>query len=121
MKSSSQIVYLSSSLDTEEQRSKNAKIRNLLEEYGYIVELPQEYGICGEDNKKNIELFNNDIEGIKRCDILALNMDAVDDGCLIELGIAYALGKRCVALWPTTQHTLPSNNMFKCLDTEGSL
>ena len=115
MKNDTQIVYFSANLDTEEQRFKNAKIRDTLEENGYLVELPQEYGVCGQDNVNDPELFDKDVDGIKKCDILILNMDAIDDGCLIELGIAYALGKLCMALWPTELRPMPPNNMFRCI------
>ena len=48
-----------------------------------------------ETNKR---IFNTDLQGIKNSDILIFFLDGrvPDEGACVELGIAYALGKKCI-------------------------
>ena len=74
---------------------------------GYKVYLPQrEAGLSAQilkDEKKdkletNKRIFNTDLQGIKESDILLFFLDGrvPDEGACVELGIAYALGKKCI-------------------------
>lgn len=45
-------------------------------------------------------VFKNDLNAIQQSDLLLIVMDgrAIDEGACLELGIAYALGKKCIGL-----------------------
>ena len=86
---------------------RNEEYTNLLEQWGYEVYLPQrEAGLSAqilkdEKNDKletNKRIFNTDLQGIKNSDILIFFLDGrvPDEGACVELGIAYALGKKCI-------------------------
>ena len=86
---------------------RNEKYTNLFEKWGYEVYLPQrEAGLSAQILKNqnmnklviNKKIFNTDLDGIKNCDILVFFLDGrvPDEGACVELGIAYALGKKCI-------------------------
>lgn len=53
-------------------------------------------------NKEGIpspkEIFSNDTEAIKNCDIFLADITNEDSGVMIELGIAISLGKKIIAV-----------------------
>ena len=81
----------------------NLKVTQVLEEYGYQVFLPQRDGIEAAklEGKTEEELVNMifplDAGEVKKADIIFMNIDGrvPDEGASVELGIAYAAGKRC--------------------------
>lgn len=94
-------------LFNEMELKRNEEYTNLLEQWGYEVYLPQrEAGLSAqilkdEKNDKletNKRIFNTDLQGIKNSDILIFFLDGrvPDEGACVELGIAYALGKKCI-------------------------
>lgn len=98
-------IYLAAPLFNEMELSRNKEIALFLENLGYQVYLPQEAaGIAStqinQKNKMEVNkyIFNTDVEGIKSCDILLFLLDGrvPDEGACVELGIAYALGKKCI-------------------------
>ena len=100
-------IYFAAPLFNEMELKRNEEYTNLLEQWGYEVYLPQrEVGLSAqilkdEKNDKletNKRIFNTDLQGIKNSDILIFFLDGrvPDEGACAELGIAYALGKKCI-------------------------
>lgn len=100
-------IYFAAPLFNEMELKRNEEYTKLLENWGYKVYLPQrEVGLSAqilkyEKNNKletNKRIFNTDLQGIKGCDILLFFLDGrvPDEGACVELGIAFALGKKCV-------------------------
>lgn len=96
-------VYLAGPLFTDGEKQWNQKLTNLLEEMGYEVFLPQRDGMLAAktetmSTQEVVELiFSADTEALKKSDILVFVADGrvPDEGACVELGMAYALGKRC--------------------------
>ena len=100
-------IYFAAPLFNEMELKRNEEYTNLLEQWGYEVYLAQrESGLSAqmptaEKNDKletNKRIFNTDLQGIKNSDILIFFLDGrvPDEGACVELGIAYALGKKCI-------------------------
>ena len=100
-------IYFAAPLFNEMELKRNEEYTILLEKWGYEVYLPQrEAGrsaqILKDERKDKLEInkriFNTDLNGIKNCDILIFFLDGrvPDEGACVELGIAYALGKKCI-------------------------
>lgn len=100
-------IYFAAPLFNEMELKRNEEYTEILENWGYEVYLPQrEAGLSAqilkdENNNKlevNKRIFNTDLEGIKNSDILIFFLDGrvPDEGACVELGIAYALGKKCI-------------------------
>ena len=76
---------------------------HLLEESGYEVFLPQRDGIEaakleGKTEEELIRMiFELDAGEVRKADIVFMNLDGrvPDEGACVELGIGWALGKRC--------------------------
>lgn len=105
-------IYYAAPLFNEEELEKNSKMKKILEKEGFEVMLPQEesglaYDEINENNKYEIykKIFDGDVEDIKRCDVLVfdLNGRVPDEGGCVELGIAYAYGKKCVGFKTDTR------------------
>lgn len=91
-------IYLAGPLFTAAERAFNARLRDLLEAAGYEVWLPQER----EPREKSASaIFEMDVEGIKRSDVVVANMDGADpdSGTCWECGYAY--GKKKIVLYRT--------------------
>lgn len=96
-------VYFAGPLFNQAEKDYNLKLAELLEEYGYEVFLPQRDGIEaaaleGKSEEELIEMiFSLDESEVKKADIIFMNLDGrvPDEGACVELGIAYASGKRC--------------------------
>ena len=78
-------------------------VTEVLEDHGYEVFLPQRDGYLaaeleGKTEEELIEMiFEKDYSEVLKADILFMNLDGrvPDEGACVELGIAYASGKRC--------------------------
>jgi nucleoside 2-deoxyribosyltransferase len=113
------LVYVAAPLFSDAERSYNIFLKHLLEEYCRVY-LPQEdgflmsdllaSGLSAQDASKSV--FDNDIEALKKCDVLLIVLDgrAVDEGAALELGYAYALGKTCVSLQTDFRRLAPFGN-----------
>ena len=96
-------VYFAGPMFNQGEKDFNLRITELLEEYGYEVFLPQRDGIEAAQLEGKTEeeltemIFALDEEQVRKADIVFMNMDgrAPDEGACVELGIGYALGKRC--------------------------
>ena len=99
-------IYFAAPLFSEAEREYNLKIVNLLESYGYEVFLPQRDGFLAPDlegkseEEKTKMIFEKDREEVLKADILFFMLDGrvPDEGACVELGIAYASGKRCYGI-----------------------
>ena len=96
-------VYFASPMFNHAEKEFNLEIVKVLEEFGYQVFLPQRDGIEAAklEGKTEEELVNMifplDAGEVKKADIIFMNIDGrvPDEGASVELGIAYAAGKRC--------------------------
>ena len=102
----------------------NLKLVKVLEDHGYEVFLPQRDGIEaalleGKTAEEKLKIiFEKDVNEITKADILVMLIDGrvPDEGACIELGIAYAQGKRCYGLKTDTrtiQLDLDNNPMIE--------
>lgn len=100
------LIYIAAPLFNEIEWERNIKIKTFVESLGFEVHLPQDKaGRFADLSKKsdNIaelrdSIFNNDLDGVKKCDIILCLLDGrvPDEGTCVELGMAYVLGKTCV-------------------------
>ena len=96
-------IYFAAPLFNDGEKEYNRKITALLESYGYEVFLPQRDGFLaaeleGMTEEAKIEkIFRKDVEEVLKADILFFSLDGrvPDEGGCVELGMAYAYGKRC--------------------------
>ena len=116
-------VYLASPMFNQAEKDFNLKIAHVLEEYGYEVFLPQRDGLEaalleGKNEQELIDLiFNLDYQQVLKSDIIFMNIDGrvPDEGANVELGMGYAVGKRCYGFKTDTrsiQHILDVNPMI---------
>lgn len=99
-------IYFAAPLFSESEREYNLKIVKILENYGYEVFLPQRDGFLapeleGKTEAEKIEMiFQKDRDEVLKSDILFILLDGrvPDEGACVELGIAYANGKRCYGI-----------------------
>ena len=113
------LVYLAAPLFSEAELEFNRFLAQVLEEYvdvylpqrdgGKLVDLVAK-GVAIDGASRSI--FQLDVEAIRAADVLFLVMDgrAIDEGAAFELGLAYALGKRCVGLQTDPRRLLPFGN-----------
>ena len=96
-------IYFAAPLFNEAEREYNLKLVTLLESYGYEVFLPQRDGFLAPElegkteEEKTEMIFRKDRDEVLKADILFMVLDGrvPDEGACVELGIAYANGKRC--------------------------
>ena len=96
-------VYFAAPLFSEAEREYNLKVVSILEKYGYEVFLPQRDGFLAPELEGKTEeelvkmIFPLDAGEVRKADIVFMNIDGrvPDEGASVELGIAYAAGKRC--------------------------
>jgi nucleoside 2-deoxyribosyltransferase len=91
-------IYLAGPLFTTAERTFNTRLRDLLEEFGHEVWLPQENE---PRDKSAAAIFHKDVEGMDWTDVLVANMDGADpdSGTCWECGYAYR--KKPVILYRT--------------------
>ena len=96
-------VYFAAPLFNQSERDFNLKLTNLIESYGYEVFLPQRDGYLAPEMEGKTQeevmdmIFQKDLEEVLKADITFVLLDGrvPDEGACVELGIAYANGKRC--------------------------
>lgn len=99
-------IYFAAPLFNEAEREYNLKITSILESFGYEVFLPQRDGFLApelegkSEEEKTEMIFQKDRDEVLRADILFMVVDGrvPDEGACVELGIAYASGKRCYGI-----------------------
>ena len=116
-------VYLASPMFNQSEKDFNLKIAHVLEEYGYEVFLPQRDGLEAALLKDKSEqelvdlIFELDYQEVLKADIIFMNIDGrvPDEGANVELGMGYAVGKRCYGFKTDTrsiQNVLDVNPMI---------
>lgn len=96
-------VYFAAPLFCKSERDFNCALTEILEGHGYKVFLPQRDGyeaieLMGMSEPEKVKLiFDKDTSEILNSDIFFMVLDGrvPDDGACVELGIAYANGKKC--------------------------
>lgn len=96
-------VYFAGPMFNQAEKEYNLKMTKVLEDNGYEVFLPQRDGIEaaqleGKSEDELVEMiFKLDESKVKEADIVFMNLDGrvPDEGACVELGIAFAEGKRC--------------------------
>lgn len=100
-------LYIASPLFSDAELSFNRQIRDSLTPF-FNIYLPQEDGglmvnyiknqMSVDEAKKKV--FYEDIEALNECDIILTILDGrtIDEGVAFELGYAFAMGKKCIAL-----------------------
>ena len=99
-------IYFAAPLFSEAEREYNLKIVNILEDHGYEVFLPQRDGFLAPEleglsaEEKTEKIFIKDRDEVLKADIFFFMLDGrvPDEGACVELGIAYANGKRCYGI-----------------------
>ena len=91
-------IYFAAPLFNEMELKRNKEITKKLRSWGYDVYLPQEsaglsakiIAAGGDIYEVSRKIFQSDIEGIKKCDILIFFLDGrvPDEGACVELGMA---------------------------------
>ncbi len=96
-------VYFAAPLFSQGEKDYNLKLTKVLEDYGYQVFLPQRDGFLAPELEGKTEeeimrmIFEKDLSEVLKADIVFMVLDGrvPDEGACVELGIAYANGKRC--------------------------
>lgn len=96
-------VYFACPMFSQMEKDYSLKLVAILEKYGYDVFVPFRDGyeaaqLEGKSDEELVEMiFAKDLEEVKKADILFFLLDgrAPDEGASVELGMAYAYGKRC--------------------------
>ncbi len=95
-------VYLAGPLFSEAERTYNLALRDLLEGHLFDVYLPQEVGDTSHTRcrEEHGVIFAQHLLALRDADIVVAVVDGADadSGTSWEMGYAYALGKRIVAL-----------------------
>ena len=97
-------IYVAGPLFNEMERERNLGVERWLRRLGYDVHLPQKHGLVAElavaagPRAARRRIFAGDVAALRECDVVLCLLDGPvpDDGMCVELGIAWALGKRCV-------------------------
>ncbi len=95
-------IYLAGPLFSEGERAYNLTLHDLLEEHLFDVYLPQDVGDTSNTRgcDEHAAIFAQHIQALQDADIVVAVIDGADadSGTSWEMGYAYALGKRVVAL-----------------------
>ncbi|MDV2481109.1 DUF523 domain-containing protein [Methanoculleus sp. Wushi-C6] len=95
-------VYLAGPLFSEAERAYNLVLRDLLEAHLFDVYLPQEVGdtSCTRCREEHRTIFTQHLRVLRDIDAVVAVIDGADadSGTSWEMGYAYALGKKIVAL-----------------------
>lgn len=96
-------VYFAAPLFSQSEKDYNLQLTRILEAHGYEVFLPQRDGYLAAELQGKTEeeltqmIFEKDLSEVLKADIVFMVLDGriPDEGACVELGIAYASGKRC--------------------------
>ena len=96
-------IYFAAPLFSQSEKDYNLQLTHLLEDHGYEVFLPQRDGYLAAELEGKTEeeltelIFQKDLSEVLKADIIFMVLDGrvPDEGACVELGIAYANGKRC--------------------------
>ena len=102
-KTSGNKVYFAAPLFSQSEKDYNLQLTRILEDHGYEVFLPQRDGYLAAELQGKTEeeltqmIFEKDVGEVLKADIIFMVLDGriPDEGACVELGIAFANGKRC--------------------------
>lgn len=113
-------IYIAGPLFNEVELARNRQMRDALKNWGFDTYLPQEDGGVSYDEIEaggdvvatRKRIFDNDFDETKKCDVMLCLLDGrvPDEGMCVELGAAYALGKKCIG-YQTDQRSLDKYGM----------
>jgi nucleoside 2-deoxyribosyltransferase len=121
-------IYIAAPLFSDAEKRFNAELDKFLTDLGFQTFLPQRDGFEKAQMDKthsselvNRRIFSKDSEEIKKCDILLIVLDgrAPDEGACVELGLAFALKKKCVGIKTDTRSLMDGQDnpmILGCLD-----
>lgn len=89
-------VFLNAPLSYIAAQILNTNIKKILEEEGFNCIFPQEILPPGTDVDP-VQVFTQNTNFVKKCDVVLSVLDAPGEGVLFELGFAYALRKPIIA------------------------
>jgi len=91
------LAYIAGPLFSEEQRKKLEQIEKLCKEGGFSTFLPhRDAGLWDRDDHK--EIFEKDLQGLKKCDLVVALVEEEDCGTSWEIGYAYSNKIKVIAL-----------------------
>jgi nucleoside 2-deoxyribosyltransferase len=112
-------VYLAAPLFSDAERRFNVELCAALEIQAHVF-LPQRDGLLLRDLIRSgvptLEarrlIFDVDVSAIRESDVLVAVLDGrtIDEGVAFEIGVAYALQKRCLGLKTDDRMLLPSGD-----------
>nr|MDO8098741.1 nucleoside 2-deoxyribosyltransferase [Candidatus Njordarchaeota archaeon] len=94
-------VFFAAPLFSEAERDFNSKAARLLRGEGFEVWLAQEHRFIERSSiKEKRSIFEEDVEALKKSDLIVAVLDGVDvdSGVAFEIGFACALGKPILGL-----------------------
>lgn len=99
-------IYFAGPLFCYSEKKYNLSLATILENVGYKVFLPQRDGYEAAQLREKSQdevskmIFEKDVSEILKSDIFFMVLDGrvPDDGACVELGIAYASGKKCYGI-----------------------
>lgn len=98
-------IFLNSPLSHMAAQILNTKIKEIIEEEGFTCILPQDILPLGPNTDPK-EVFRQNVEFLKKCDIVLSVLDAPGEGVIFELGVAHALKKPIIAFRSNGQNYL---------------
>src|SRR5689334_22846997 len=122
-------LYFAAPLFSDMERQYNKDVAERLTRY-FDVFLPQEDGGLMVDlisegaspSEAANKVFRIDIDALDNCELFLIILDGrtIDEGAAVELGYAFAKGKKCVGLQTDVRRLLPvgNNPMIGCAVTE---
>ena len=101
-------IYIAGPLFSYSEKKFNESLNNFLSGLGFETFLPQQDGyklsdLLASGISKSVaidKIFKKDINEIQKSDIVIFIIDGrvPDEGACVEIGYAYALGKKCVGV-----------------------
>ena len=94
-------LFLAAPLFSDAERDFNLRVATELRKKGFEVWLAQEHKFVEHDSMEGKRaIFEEDLEALKRADLILAVLDGVDvdTGVAFEMGYAHALGKHIFAL-----------------------
>ena len=100
-------IYIAGPLFCKAELDYNEQLAKFLSDHGFATFLPQRDGYQQTELEKTVGktkssemIFEKDVQELKSSDVVVFNMDGrvPDEGACVEIGYAYALGKKCVGV-----------------------
>jgi deoxyadenosine/deoxycytidine kinase len=113
-------AYYAAGLFNEGERQFNLKVKQMLDELGFVTWFPQEDAGFIEDylaqgmtlDEARHHIFEQNLEAVRAADVLIFNLDGrvPDEGACIEAGVAFGWDKRLIGLQTDFRAVEPGGN-----------